>query len=125
MCRSRGTGGGGEGPPGGGAPGGGGGAPIPAATAQGPVPVAAPRDIRTMGTLPQIFTGNHAKAQDFLDEVLGYFRANRGIAGFKSPMCKVSITLTMIKGNEVAGWVHDMGRWVNSLDPAVNDIELV
>ena len=51
------------GAPGGGAPGGGRGAgPIPTAAAQGQVPVAAPGDIRTMGTLPQIFTGDHAKA---------------------------------------------------------------
>jgi len=78
-----------------------------------------------MGTLPQIFTGNHAKAQDFLDDVLGYFHANRGIAGFESPMHKVSITLTMIKGSEVAGWAHDMGRWIDTLDPAVDNIELV
>jgi len=78
-----------------------------------------------MGTLPQIFTGNRAKAQDFLNEVLGYFCANRGVAGFKSPMGKVSITLTMIKGSEVAGWARDMGRWINTLDPAVDDIELV
>ena len=98
------------GPPGGQPGGGGAGAgPVPAAAAQGPVPAAAPGDIRTMGTLPQIFTGNHAKAQDFLDEVLGYFRANRGVAGFESPMRKVSITLTMIKGSEVAGWAQDMG----------------
>ena len=78
-----------------------------------------------MGTLPQIFTGNHAKAQKFMDEVLGYFCANRGVAGFKLPMCKVSITLTMIKGSEVARWACDMGQWVNSLDPAMDDIELV
>jgi len=114
------------GPPGGGPGGGGGGAgPVPTAAAQGPVPAAAPGDIRTMGTLPQIFTGNRAKAQDFLDEVLGYFRANRGVAGFESPMRKVSITLTMIKGSEVAGWAHDMGQWIDSLDPTVDDIELV
>jgi|SRR6266850_1654592 len=78
-----------------------------------------------MGTLPQIFTGNHTKAQDFLDEVLGYFCTNRGVTGFESPMHKVSITLTMIKGSEVAGWVYNMGRWVDSLDPTINDIELV
>ena len=118
----------GGGAPGGGAPGGGapgGGRPAPAAAAQGPVPVAAPGDIRTMGTLLQIFMGNRAKAQDFLDEVLGYFHANRGVARFESPMRKVSITLTMIKGSEVAGWAHDMGQWVDSLDPAVDDIELI
>jgi len=78
-----------------------------------------------MGTLPQIFTGNRAKAQDFLDEVLGHFYANRGVTGFESPMHKVSITLTMIKASEVAGWGHDMERWIDALDPAINDIELI
>src|SRR6267142_4447983 len=100
------TGNNGGGPPG---EGGGGTGPVPTAAAQGPVPAAAPGDIRTMGTLPQIFMGDCAKAQNFLDEVLGYFHANRGVAGFESPMCKVSITLTMIKGSEVAGWARDMG----------------
>jgi len=121
------TGNNGGGPPGGGPPGGGGGGagPVPASAAQGPVPAAAPEDIRTMGTLPQIFTGDRAKAQNFLDEVLGYFHANRGVAGFKSPMCKVSITLTMIKGSEVARWACDMGQWIDTLDPAIDDIELV
>jgi len=103
----------------------GGAGPVPTTPAQGPVPVVALGDIRTIGMLPQVFTGNCTKAQDFLDEVLGYFHVNRGVTGFESPMHKVLITLTMIKGSEVAGWVHDMGRWVNSLDPAVNDIELV
>jgi len=57
-----------------------------------------------MGMLPQIFTGNCAKAQEFMDKVLEYFCENRGITEFESPMHKVSITLTMIKGSKVAGW---------------------
>jgi len=40
-------------------------------------------------------------------------------------MRKVLITLTMIKGSEVAGWARDMGRWIDTLNPAVDDIELV
>jgi len=60
-----------------------------------------------------------------MDEVLGYFHTNRGIAGFKSPMRKVSITLTIIKGSKVAGWARDMGRWVDSLDLAIDNIGLV
>jgi len=31
----------------------------------------------------------------------------------------------MIKGSEVAGWAHNMGRWIDTLDPAVDNIELV
>ena len=40
-------------------------------------------------------------------------------------MHKVSITLTTIKESEVAGWAHDMERWIDALDPAINDIELI
>ena len=40
-------------------------------------------------------------------------------------MKKVSLTLTLIKGPEVAGWVQDMGRWINQLDPVINNVPLV
>ena len=75
-------GGGGSGPPGGGGsgpPGGGGGPPVggqpPAA--QQPVPPAA--DVKAMGSLPQIFYGDRSKANDFIEEVKGYFRLNADV----------------------------------------------
>ena len=75
-----------------------------------------------MGSLPQIFTGNHTRADDFIEEVRGYLCLNQDVAGFNSPMKKVSLTLTLIKGPEVAGWVQDMGRGIDQLDPVINNV---
>ena len=88
-----GGGGGGSGPPAGGQP--------PAA--HQPVPPAA--DVKAMGSLPQIFYGDRSKADDFIEEVKGYFRLNADITGYNSPYKKVAFTLTLVKGEETAQWV--------------------
>ena len=88
-----GGGGGGSGPPGGGQP--------PAA--QQPVPPVP--DIKAMGSLPQIFYGDQSKADNFIEEVKGYFCLNADIAGYNSPYKKVAFTLTLVKGEETAQWV--------------------
>ena len=92
-------GGGGSGPPGGGPPAGG--QPPPAQ--QQPVPPAA--DVKAMGSLPQIFYGDRSKADDFIEEVKGYFRLNADVPGYNSPYKKVAFTLTLVKGEETAQWV--------------------
>jgi hypothetical protein len=76
-----------------------------------------------MGNLPQIFDGDRKNARAFLDSILGYFQANARVPGLNSPMCKVSIALTLIQGTQVATWVQDMGAWIDSLDPVDNDIQ--
>jgi hypothetical protein len=78
-----------------------------------------------MGTLPAVFTGDRAMAQNFLDELRSYFRANQGVVGFNSFIHKVSIALALIKGPAVAGWTRSMGDWINSLDPLQDDYEIV
>ena len=100
-------GGGGQGPPGGGQgpPGGGGGQPL---VAQQPVPPAA--DIKAMGSLPQIFYGDRSKADDFIEEVKGYFRLNADVPGYNSLYKKVAFTLILVKGEETAQWVRNMGN---------------
>ena len=70
-----------------------------------------------MGSLPQIFMGNFAKAAEFIEEVKWYIWLNQDIPGFKSPIKKAALTLTLIKGPEVAGWVCDMGHWIDQLNP--------
>ena len=69
-----------------------------------------------MGKKPAIFTGNRTKVDDFIEEVKAYFRINQDVAGFNSPIKKVAFTLTLIKGDEVARWVKDMGTWIDGLD---------
>ena len=103
--------GGGSGPPGGGQP---------QNTQQ---PVLPTPDIKAMGSLPQIFNGDRSKADNFIKEVKGYFCLNADIPRYNSPYKKVAFTLTLIKGEEPAQWVQNMGNWLDTLDPVADNIE--
>jgi len=114
---------GGPGGPGGlggpGAPGGPGGGPATA----GPQNVIVPTgDIRTMGSLPAIFTGNRAEAENFIKGVQAYLRLDREVPGFNSPMKKIALTLTLMQGEKVEGWASDIGEVLDDLNPATDNI---
>ena len=109
-------GGGGSGPPGGGPP-----ARGQPPTAQQPIPPAP--DVKAMGSLPQIFYGDRAKANNFIKEVKGYFCLNADVPGYNSPYKKVAFTLTLVKGEETAQWVRNMGNWLDTIDPIADNIE--
>ena len=83
------------------------GQPAPVGQGQAAIPAAA--DIKAMGNLPHEFTSDRTKADDFIEEVKVYFCVNEDVARFNLPIKKVTFTLTLIKGDEVAGWVRDMG----------------
>jgi hypothetical protein len=76
-----------------------------------------------MGNLPQIFDGDRKNARTFLDSILRYFQANARVPSLNSPICKVSIALTLIQGTQVAMWVRDMGAWIDPLNPVEDDIQ--
>ena len=78
------------------------------AAAQQPVQVAA--DIKAMGSLPQIFNGDRSKADDFIEEVKGYFHLNANVMGYDSLYKKVAFTLMLIKVDELPQWVQNMGN---------------
>jgi hypothetical protein len=42
------------------------------------------------------------------------------VAGFNSPIKKIAFTLTLIKGEDMAGWTRDMGVFLDGLTPADN-----
>ena len=107
---------------GGGGGGGGGGGP-PAAAPQGVVPAA--NDVKAMGSLPQIFTGDRLQADNFIEEVKGYLHLNNDITGFNSPIKKVAFMLTLLKGDKVAMWAQDMGNWIDRLNPAQDNVPAV
>ena len=113
----------GTGPPSGGGGGGGGRPPGRAQPAVAQQPIAAAADVKAMGSLSQIFTGDQSKADDFIKEVKGYFQLNADIAGYNSPFKKVTFTLTLIKGTKPAQWVQNMGDWLDTLDPVADNIE--
>ena len=87
-------------PGGPGGPGGPGAGGVGGAQAQ-PAPAG---DIRTMGQLPSVFTGDRAQAEDFIEHVKGYLCLNRGINGLDSAIRKIILTLTLIEGPQVVGW---------------------
>ena len=78
-----------------------------------------------MGSLPEIFTGDRTKATEFIEEVKGYIRLNQDVPGFNSPIKKAALTLTLIKGPEVAGWVCNMGHWIDQLNPTIDNVPVV
>jgi hypothetical protein len=73
-----------------------------------------------MGTPPQTFNGDRRQARDFIEELRGYMRVNIGVPGFESPIHKVALALTFIKGPDVARWAAAMGQWIDGLDQ-IND----
>ena len=76
-----------------------------------------------MGSLPQIFYGDQSKADDFIEEVKGYFCLNADVPGYNSPYKKVAFTLTLVKGEETAQWVRNMGNWLDTLDPIADNVK--
>jgi hypothetical protein len=74
---------------------------------------------------PQVFEGDRTKAEAFMRELRLYMLANRGVPGFESPMRRVAIALTFIKGLKVDGWVEAMLQTLEQLDPATEDVEYV
>jgi hypothetical protein len=131
MQRAPGGSGGSGGPGGPGGPGrpgslrGGGPAPAAPAVPAGGNPPAANPDDRLMGSLPQPFDGDRKLARTFLDQLTNYFQANSHVPRLNSPICKVSIALTMFQGQQVAAWVRDMGTWIDALNPVDDDIQEV
>ncbi len=117
-----GSGGGGGGPP---PAGGGGGAPNPPAGGQGGVPAQPNPDVKVMGTKPENFEGDRTKAEDFMEDVKKYMRLNRQVPGFSSPMTKVAMVLTFMKGQATSGWTRTIGEWIDTLDPAIDDQPIV
>jgi hypothetical protein len=77
-----------------------------------------------MGQLPQVFTRDRARANDFIEEVKGYLWLNQDVAGFDSPMKRIAFTLMLIKGPDMAGQTRDMGAFLDGLDPGDNIPEL-
>ena len=76
-----------------------------------------------MGSLPQIFTGDWSKADNFIKEVKGYFCLNTDVTGYNSSYKKVAFTLTLIKGDKPAQLVWNMGNWLDTLDPVADNVQ--
>ena len=118
-----GSGGGGGGPPPAG--GGGGGAPNPPAGGGAAAPAPPNPDVKVMGTKPENFEGDRTKAEDFMEDIKKYMRLNRQVPRFSSPMTKVAMVLTFMKGQATSGWTRTIGDWIDTLDLAIDDQPIV
>ena|SRR5258708_3922914 len=85
-----------------------------------PVPQA--RDIKAMGELPNVFNRDRTKAKSFIDQLNHYFLLNLDVPGFNSPIKKVALAITLIKGPEVTGWTRALGELLCALDPIHNNV---
>jgi len=79
-------------------------------------------DVRLMGSLPAIFSGNRAEAEHFINGIQAYIRLNREVSGFNSPMKKIALVLTLMQGDKVADWANDIGEALDELNPATDNI---
>ena len=55
--------------------------------------------------LPEIFKGNPSKAEHFIYEFAAYFMAHNEEPMLASPVTRVALTLSWVKGEEVDQWV--------------------
>ena len=119
ALRRHAPGGGRGGGGGGGRGGGGGGAPgAPPNVAQ--QPAQPPQDVKMMGALPSIFSGDREQANNFIEQLKGYIRLNRLVPGMNSYIQRVALALTLIQGPLVAKWHKNIGEWIDALTPQDN-----
>jgi hypothetical protein len=72
-----------------------------------------------------MFTGKRGDVEQFINEIEGYFLLNQNIPQYCLLIQKVALTLTLIKGADVAGWARDMRTWVAGLDPAIQNVPAI
>src|SRR5216683_1875324 len=69
------------------------------------IPIQPAGDLKPAGIPPLLFDGDGTRADAFIRELRIYMMANQGVPGFESPIRRVTIALTFIKGPQVDGWV--------------------
>jgi hypothetical protein len=63
-------------------------------------------DLKPAGMPAQVFNKDRMQAEAFMRELRLYMMANHGVPGFKSPIRRIMIALTFIKGPQVNGQVE-------------------
>ena len=66
--------------------------------------------------LPEIFKGNPSKAEHFIYKFAAYFIAHDEEPVLASPVARVALTLSWIKGEEVDQWVDQQLQWLKLQD---------
>jgi len=89
------------------------------------VPIPQAYDIKAMESLPRIFNGDRTRAEAFLTKFLRYLILNQGVAGFELPVRQFTLALTLIKGEKVDLWVHNMIDSLRRLHPVHHNVPTV
>ena len=63
------------------------------------------KEITAKEKLPGIFEGNPSEAENFIYEFAAYFMAHDNEPVLASPVARVALTLSRVKGEEVDQWV--------------------
>ena len=74
------------------------------------------REIAAKEKLLGIFEGNPSKAENFIYEFAAYFIAHDNEPVLASPVARVVLTLSRVKGEEVDQWVDQQLQWLGLQD---------
>ena len=74
------------------------------------------REITAKEKLPEIFEGNPSEAENFIYEFAAYFMAHDNEPVLASPVVRVALTLSRVKGEEVDQWVDQQLQWLELQD---------
>src|SRR5258708_4448997 len=77
---------------------------------------------KPMVELPDVFNGDRTKAEAFIDQLNHYFQLNLDVPGINSPIKKLYLAITLIKGADVAGWTRTLGELLRALDPVHDNV---
>jgi hypothetical protein len=73
--------------------------------------------------LPPIFKGDAAQVSNFIRQNEEYHRATEG--QLDSPIRKVALALSLMKGHESRGWIRTVGGWLDNLDKEIDNLPSV
>ena len=74
------------------------------------------KEITAKEKLLEIFEGDPSKAENFIYEFAAYFMAHDDEPVLASPVARVALTLSRVKGEEVDQWVDQQLQWLELQD---------
>ena len=74
------------------------------------------RETMAKEKMPEIFKGNPSEAENFIYEFAAYFMAHDDKPVLASPVTRVVLTLSRVKGEEVDQWVDQQLQWLKLQD---------
>ena len=80
-----------------------------------------PPNVKAMGQLPLVFNRDRTKLEEFIELLKAYFRLDHQVPALQSFLTRIALTLTLIQGLNVSGWMRMVGDWLDRLTPLDNE----